>query len=383
VKAYELKTRLSLERSEKETLAAFAISSPESGGRTHTESEHAYRTCFQRDRDRIIHCSAFRRLDAKTQVFYDLSGDYYRTRLTHTLEVAQIARTLARTLAVNEDLAESVALAHDLGHSPYGHCGESVLDKLMAGQGGFEHNAQSLRVVEFLEHPYPDFRGLNLCYETLECMAKHESRYDRPELQSRFGDGQAPLEGQIADLADSIAYNSHDLDDALAYGLISEEDLSDIELYQQLKQDFEQHHPGAHRFARRLRCAKRLIDLLVNDVVQESLRRLRTQSPDNVSDIRRCKEKCVDLSKDCQRLLNQLADFLYEKVYKHPRVAQAQAEAQEQLEFLFNTFVDEPGKLPSRYQIRLQDQPLHRVICDYLAGMTDRFCKQAWLEFKG
>ena len=382
VNSFEPMNRESLEQAEKRTLTPYSISSSESRGRTHPESEHAYRTCFHRDRDRIIHCSAFRRLDAKTQVFYDSSGDYYRTRLTHTLEVAQIARTLARILAVNEDLAESVALAHDLGHSPYGHCGESVLDSLMADHGGFEHNAQSLRVVEFLEHPYPGFRGLNLSYETLECMAKHESRYDQPDMQSRFGEGQAPLEGQIADLADSIAYNSHDLDDALACGLIDEENLSDIELYQQLKQDFEQQHPEAHEFARRLRCAKRLIDLLVNDAVQESLGRLQKHLPKNVSDIRRCSEKCVDLSSAHLQQLNQLADFLYENVYQHPQVAQARREAQVQLEFLFKTFVADPGKLPSRYQLRLKEQPVHRTVCDYLAGMTDRYCRETYLEYR-
>jgi len=196
------------QQDEKQRLAVYAVFSADSASRRYPELEHPWRTCFQRDRDRVIHCSAFRRLDAKTQVFMDLSSDYYRTRLTHTIEVAQIARTMARILAVNEDLAESAALAHDLGHPPYGHCGESVLNELMADHGGFEHNRQSLRIVEYLEHPYPAFRGLNLTYETRLCLAKHQTNYDNPDELEEYGSGYAVLEGQIVDVADAVAYKS-------------------------------------------------------------------------------------------------------------------------------------------------------------------------------
>lgn len=373
-----LQTRQRLEQAEQQRFAPYAIFSSHSRGRVHCESQHPYRSCFQRDRDRVIHSSAFRRLEAKTQVFFDPSEDYPRTRLTHTIEVTQIARTLARILNVNEDLAETAALAHDLGHPPYGHCGETILDELMADHGGFEHNAQSLRVVTWLEHPYPQFRGLNLTYEVRDCLAKHESRYDRPDLTEDYGDGKASLEGQIADLADSIAYNSHDLDDALFYQLITEADVLEVPIYRQLKEKFEQDYPQAHQFARQLRCAKRLIDYFVSDVLQESHRRLEKDQPIDSDAVRHCPEKLVDLSDKGKKDLDELADFLYQRVYSHPQVARAQQQSRRELEFLFKWFSDDPKKLHKRYADRIDDQGLHRVICDYLAGMTDRFCHQLY-----
>ncbi len=369
-----LQSRESLEQAQDRDLAPYAVKATESKGRKFDEKEHDYRTCFQRDRDRVIHCSGFRRLDAKTQVFYDSKSDYTRTRLTHTIEVTQIARTLARILSLNEDLAETASLAHDLGHPPYGHCGEYVLDDLMEGHGGFEHNAQSLRVVEYLEHPYPEFRGLNLSYEVLECLAKHESRYDRPDLKDLYGTDQAPLEGQIADLADSIAYNSHDLDDALFFGLIDEEDLKDISLYQQFKSEFDKSYPDSNRYTRRLRCAKRLIDLLVSDTLEESNRLIGKYRPKTIENVRNCEIKLISLSEDAKQRLDQLSDFLYKKVYMHPDVAAATERAKKELGFLFNYFVDDPNHLPSRYESRVAEQGIHKVVCDYLAGMTDRYC---------
>ncbi len=382
MKETPLQTRQDLEASEQQRLAPFAVTCASSRGRTHDEAEHPLRTAFQRDRDRIIHSSAFRRLEAKTQVFVDRQEDYFRTRLTHTLEVAQIARTMARALAVNEDLAETVALAHDLGHPPYGHSGEAVLHRLMGGHGGFEHNAQSLRVVEYLEHPYPAFRGLNLSYETLECMAKHESRYDQPGLQDRFGRGQAPIEGQIADLADAIAYNSHDLDDALVSHIIKESDLQDIELYRKLRDEFQQRYPRTHEIARQIRCAKGLIDLLVTDALEEGTRRLQSHQPKSLDSVRAAPDKFICLSASVREGLDQLADFLMERVYHHPDVVASQKKAQGQIERLFDHFLREPGALPDRYRQRLDELGVHRVICDYIAGMTDRYCREHYEKYE-
>ncbi|MCH9023453.1 MAG: deoxyguanosinetriphosphate triphosphohydrolase, partial [Planctomycetes bacterium] len=360
----------------------YAVAAALSIGRRHHEPEHPYRTCFGRDRDRIIHSAAFRRLEAKTQVFFEPKNDHLRTRLTHTIEVAQIARAIARTLAVNEDLAEAAALAHDLGHPPYGHAGEAVLDSLMKDHGGFEHNAQSIRIVEQLEHPYPDFHGLNLSLETLECLAKHKSRYARGDPKADLPPGQAPLEGQIADLADSVAYNSHDLDDALTVNLITEEDLESITLYQILKDDFLTRHPDAHRYAGTLRCAKGLIDLLVSDILESTAWRLARISPENLDDIRSAPGVIVDLSDERKTQLKQLAELLNQKVYCHPRVVQAKHRSERELTFLFESYLKDPSKLPDRFQLRLDEQGPHRVICDYLAGMTDRFCHQLTLKLK-
>ena len=373
-----LQNRQALEARERSFLASYAVLASASRGRRYDEDEHPRRTCFQRDRDRVIHSAAFRRLEAKTQVFLGEKSDYCRTRLTHTIEVAQIARTMARILAVNEDLAEAVALAHDLGHGPYGHCGEAVLNELMAGHGGFEHNRQSLRLVEYLEHPYPKFRGLNLTFETRWCLAKHETRYDHPEETAEYGPGWAPLEGQIADLADAIAYNSHDLDDALACGLIEESDLADVVLYETARQSFERDFPATHRFARQLRCAKAIIDILITDAVEETGRRLQELKPRDVADVCQAEEKVVALSGRAAQQLAQLEEFLMERVYHHRQVVDDVRRAETQLRALFGAYLENPSLLPERYRQRFDEQGVHRVICDYLAGMTDRFCRQSY-----
>ena len=375
-----MQSRQLQEQGEISRLAVYAVRSAESRGRRIAEDEHPYRTCFQRDRDRIVHSAAFRRLEAKTQVFSDDSGDYYRTRLTHTIEVAQIARTMARILAANEDLAEAAALAHDLGHPPYGHCGEAVLNEQLAEHGGFEHNRQSLRLVEYLEHPYPSFRGLNLSYETRECLAKHTTNYDRPEQLAEYGPGQAPLEGQIADLADSIAYDSHDLDDALAAGLIEEGDLADIELYQTARMEVDRQFPGAHRFARSLRSAKGLIDRLVVDALEQTARRLERAGPKDIEQIRQSPEKMVSLSAERAEQLARLERFLAERVYHHPQIERANRRVAGQLQGLFGRYLAEPSLLPKRYRDRIDEQGDRRVVCDYIAGMTDRFCRRQWQE---
>jgi len=369
-----LLTRLDQEARELERLAPYALASARTAGRRHPEPEHPFRTCFQRDRDRIIHCAAFRRLEAKTQVFLGDRGDYARTRLTHTMEVAQIARTLCRILSLNEDLAEAVALAHDLGHPPYGHCGEALLNELLAGCGGFEHNRHALRLVEYLEHPYPLFRGLNLAWETRCCLAKHRTRYDQPAPAEEYGPGPPPLEGQLVDLADAIAYHSHDLDDALAAELIREDDLADVRLYQMIRRDVDARYPHAARQARQLRCAKGLIDWLVSDCLEETARRLARRRPDSSAAVCRLDEPLAGLSPQAQTLRTELQDFLERRVYRHPCLLEAQQQARRELTALFQIYARRPELLPPRYRQRLDEQGLEPVVGDYLAGMTDRFC---------
>lgn len=378
-----LVTRKKYQELEKERLASYAVLSCDEPGRKYSEPEHEYRTCFQRDRDRILHCASFRRLEAKTQVFGDGTGrDYFRTRLTHSIEVAQIARTLARALGANEDLTEAACLAHDLGHPPYGHCGEAVLDKLMARHGGFEHNSQSLRVVDYLEHPYPAFRGLNLCYETRYCLARHETRYDCPEQKNEFGEGFGSMEAQIANLADSIAYDSHDLDDSLAAGLIKEEDLHDIEIYGEVKGIIKELYPEAHQIARQLRCAKAIIDIMVSDTLTESEKKLREIRPASLADIKNASEKVVVISENRKRQMKELENFLLEKVYNHPVISQARFRAGEEIGLLFSEYIRHPELMPKRFRDRLENMPIERVVCDYISGMTDRYCKENYRKVK-
>ncbi len=375
-------TRKQYQEFEKARMAEYAVFSSDDPGRKFSEPEHEYRCCFQRDRDRILHSASFRRLEAKTQVFGDTSQDYFRTRLTHSFEVSQIARTLARALGVNEDLTEAASLAHDLGHPPYGHCGEAVLDELMCGHGGFEHNSQSLRVVDYLEHPYPNYRGLNLCFETRYCLAKHETRYDTPEHTAEFGDGKGSLEGQIADLADSIAYDSHDLDDSLAAGLIKEEDLHDIRIYKDVKNIVQELYPSAHKYARQLRCAKAIIDIMVSDTLIVAEKKLKVLNPKCVSDIKNADSKIIALSPYRQEQMKELETFLYERVYNHPVIAQTRSHAKEEIGFLFEKYNKHPELMPKRFKSRLDDTARERVVCDYISGMTDRYCKETYRKVK-
>ncbi|MBN2843593.1 MAG: deoxyguanosinetriphosphate triphosphohydrolase [Sedimentisphaerales bacterium] len=378
-----LVTRIKYQQAEKDRLAPYAVLSSDDPGRKFPEPEHEYRTCFQRDRDRVLHCASFRRLEAKTQVFGDGTGrDYFRTRLTHSMEVSQIARTLARALGVNEDLTEATCLAHDLGHPPYGHCGEAVLNELMQGYGGFEHNSQSLRVVDYLEHPYPNFRGLNLCYETRYCLACHETRYDNPERKSEFGNGLGSVEGQIADLADSIAYDSHDLDDSLAAGLIAEEQLADIAIYRDVRAIVAELYPDAHQIARQLRCAKTIIDIMVNDALAESEKNLAQLKPLTIDDVKNASRKVVAISDYRRSQMKELENFLFEYVYKHPVIAQARSSASQEIGLLFDQYTKHPELMPRRFRDRLEELPLQRVVCDYISGMTDRYCKDNYRKIK-
>ena len=366
--------RVDLEKVEAAALAPYAARAAEAR-REHREPEHDLRTAFARDRDRIIHCAAFRRLEAKTQVFPSRKTDHQRTRLTHTFEVAQIARSLARALGLNVDLAEAIALAHDLGHPPFGHTGERALAELMAACGGFEHNRHSLRVVEVLEHPYPDFRGLNLTYEVREGLARHGTDYDAPPPDPRFAHPQPSLEARVVDLADPIAYNSHDLDDAMAAGLIDETMLDGVHLWRRLHTETRRRFPDAHAIAQRQRTVKALIDWSVHDVLKESAARIQKANPRGLDDVRNAPHRLADFSPAGKAAIEQLQSFMLQRVYRHPLMLERDEKVREQIGRLFEAFVRRPELMPNRWSARIADQGPHRVACDYIAGMTDRYAE--------
>ena len=352
--------------------APFAVSESNSRGRRHTEPAHPYRTAFERDRDRIIHCAAFRRLEGKTQVFTTGLNDHYRTRLTHSIEVAQIGRTLARNLGVNESLTEAICLAHDLGHAPFGHNGETILNDLMTAHGGFEHNRQALRIVDFIEHPYPDFAGLNLMYETRLGLRKHSSPYDHPESGIDWP-CRPTIEGQIADLADRIAYNCHDLEDGLRSRLLTYDQLAGLDLYQQVARREQLDRIDDH-VVRRTRLAKGMLDLLAVDAIETS------RSAISVSQITTWQQAAnqpltlVHLSISADAALRQLEAFLLNSMYLHPDLDQSARQARLWLQQLFETLTRRPDPMPTYYRTMIETEGLHRTICDYIAGMTDRFC---------
>jgi len=366
---------------EESLLAPQAMRSGQSRGRVHPELEHSFRLAFQRDRDRIIHSTAFRRLEYKTQVFVNHEGDYYRTRLTHTMEAAQITRTIAKALRLNEDLAEAVALAHDLGHTPFGHAGERVLNALMAGHGGFEHNAQSLRIVDQLEERYPDFRGLNLSWEVREGIVKHSPPYAKP-LAAHFEPEAAPcLEAQIVDHADEIAYNSHDIDDGLKSGLLDVEQLEAVTIWRTVHDEVRRLCPHASERVWRYQGIRRLIDILVTDLIEHVERQLRGHAIQSLGDVRAFGHPLVGFSPgiDAQRL--ELKAFLMQNLYRHYRVVRMAVKAERVMTELFNTYMHEPTQLPPHVLARhdREGEPVARVISDYIAGMTDRFALE---EFK-
>jgi dGTPase len=365
-------TREQLEQTEENTLAPYGMRSRNSHGRVFVEDEHPYRTAYQRDRDRIIHTTAFRRLEYKTQVFVNTEGDYYRTRLTHTLEVAQIGRTLARALGANEDLAEAVCLVHDIGHPPFGHSGERALDMLMKEHGGFDHNQQSLRVVEILERRYPDFPGLNLTYEVLEGIVKHETEYDVSSAQRFAPDRRGLLEAQIANAADEIAYNAHDLDDGLRAGLIAPSDLNGLELWDRVKHSVGWDGRDFNELWRH-RLIRRLIGSEVTDVITATEDRIAAVGVKSIEDIQRLDHNLIGFSAAQKQLNRGLKDFLYKRMYCHTRVVRMQMKADRLLGELFEAYVTEPRQLPASAQQRIESEGLHRAVCDYLAGMTDRF----------
>ena len=356
------KTREEIEAIERAMLAPFAQKSGESRGRKYPEQSHAYRTEFQRDRARIIHSRAFRRLEYKTQVFLNGTGDHLRTRLTHSIEVASISRTIARALSVNEDLAEAIALAHDLGHTPFGHSGEQILNECMRDHGGFEHNKQSLRVVELLENAYPDFPGLNLTFEVREGLQK-----------DRHSGGFPTLEAQIADLADEITYYSHDLDDAIDFEILTPAQLDENEVWKRSQQHVLAHYPDAREPELHKLIIRNIIDVQVQDVVTTSAAAISAAKPQSVNEVRQHSTKLIHYSDGLRKANQALRKFLYANVYYHPRVAEVNQRACQMLKQVFESYVADPKQLGEVATSRLEQEGLHRTVCDYVAGMTDRY----------
>ncbi len=366
------RSREEMEAAERFTLAPFAQKSGDSRGRKYRESSHAYRTEFQRDRARIIHSRAFRRLEYKTQVFLNGTGDHLRTRLTHSIEVASISRTIARSLSLNEDLAETIALAHDLGHSPFGHSGEEMLAECMREHGGFEHNRQSLRVVELLENAYPDFAGLNLTFEVREGLRKRQAFYDPPTPEEEKY--RCPsLEAQIANLADEITYYSHDLDDALDFEILSGPQLAEDAVWQRSHRAVLRRYPEAREPELHKLIIRDIIDVEVHDVVTTSAQSIVDIGVQSADEVRKQQSPLIRYSDDLLEANRELRRFLYQNVYYHPRVAEVNRRACEMLRKVFEAYVLHPDRLGEGATKRIDKEGLHRTVCDYIAGMTDRY----------
>lgn len=365
--------RVELEQREQDLLAPYAVKSVQAGGRVYPEDEHPFRLAFQRDRDRIVHSTAFRRLEYKTQVFVNHEGDHYRTRLTHTLEVAQIARTIARSLRLNEDLTEAIALAHDLGHPPFGHAGERAMNEMMQPYGGFEHNQQSLRIVEVLEERYPEFPGLNLTWETRDGLKKHQPRF-LPAADPHHAILVGPsLEAQIADYADEIAYNNHDIDDGLSSQMIQLEALREVPLWEEHFRGVERQFPHAPRKVQWRQTVRAIINSLVLDLCEETLTRLHAARVSSVDMVRQSAERLVGFSSTVERKNHDLKLFLLEHLYRHYRVVRMAEKARRIIHDLFQAYMHSPKQMPPSFYGRVATEGAPRVVCDYIAGMTDRY----------
>jgi dGTPase len=373
--------RKDLEKNESRLLAPYAQKSSQSRGRQYPEKEHPYRLCYQRDRDRIIYSTAFRRLEYKTQVFVNHEGDYYRTRLTHTLEVAQIAKSIARALRLNEDLVEAISLAHDLGHTPFGHSGEDALNNLMEGQGGFEHNAQGLRVVDLLEERYPGFPGLNLTHEVRDGIIKHSTKYDHPKGVKSDPASSAILEIQVVDIADEIAYDNHDLDDGITSGLLKDEQLKDFKLWHDKERAIRKRCPKISNDVRKYQIIKSLIDDQVTDLLKETEANIRRYKIRSAKDVLKTPGRIVSFSKNMQEVRKPMRSFLEKNLYQHYRVVRMASKAYRFVTSLFNVYLGQPEQLPPTSQKRLKTEGKHRVICDYIAGMTDRYALDEYKKF--
>lgn len=366
-------TRQQLEELEDQNLAPYGVRSRNSKDRQFPEDEPDYRTVFQRDRDRILHTTAFRRLEYKTQVFINYEGDYYRTRLTHTLEVAQIGRSVARALGANEDLVETICLAHDLGHPPFGHSGERTLARMMMDHGGFNHNHHSFRIVTQLEKRYPEFDGLNLTWEVLEGIVKHETDYDIADAAEFDPDLRGHLEAQIANVADELAYTAHDLDDGLRSGMLTPEQLAGVSLWEVINESIGRRRSDTLDDLSRHRLIRRLIGIEVNDLIQSIDRMIRRSGIRNGEELQKLPYNVVGFSEDMHRRNRELKDFLFKNLYNHYRVVRMSVKADRILEDLFQAYVQEPAILPDQVQALIEKKGLEETICDYIAGMTDRF----------
>jgi len=361
--------------SERPDLAMFACKSNASQGRRYPENSDDPRPAFERDRDRIIHCAAFRRLEYKTQVFLNHEGDYYRTRLTHSLEVAQIGKAIARRLHLNEDLTEALALAHDLGHTPFGHTGEEVLNQLMQGFGGFEHNYQSFRVVDQLEERYPDFDGLNLSWEVREGILKHSSPHDVPStVLDEFLPGIVPsIEAQIINYADEIAYNNHDIDDGLKSGYLTLEKLKGVELWGRMMGRVKERYPSIDDKRLVARTVSSLIGMQITDICETTWSNIQRHGIGSLDDLRRVNRVVVHFSPQVEEENLALKRFLKEKLYRHHKVDKMRVKAEHVLSRLFETYVKRPNLLSPKYRRRIEQNGVERTVADYLAGMTDRY----------
>jgi dGTPase len=379
-------------------LAPFACQPDASRGRLWPERLSSFRSPYQRDRDRIIHSSAFRRLKHKTQVFVEHEGDYYRTRLTHTIEVAQVARTIAGVLGLNTDLAEAVALAHDLGHTPFGHTGEDAMERLMAPYGGFDHNAQALRIVTRLERHYADFDGLNLSWETLEGIAKHNGPVTGPNADAKHAgplpyalaevndqwdlelDTHASAEAQVAAIADDVAYSHHDLHDGLRSGLFTEDDLMELPVTGPAFEEVDRLYPDLEKMRRRHEALRRVFGRMVEDVIAVAQNRLTSAQPQSVDDIRHMGTTVIRFSKPLYQELKAVRSFLFHRMYRAPSVMEVRAEVTRMVDELFPLFLEKPDLLPPEWQdgvaAATDETLLARVVADYVAGMTDRFAIQ-------
>jgi len=372
-------TRKEIEDIESKSLAPYAMKSRESRGRVHKEEEHPYRTCYQRDRDRVIHSTAFRRLEYKTQVFVNHEGDYYRTRLTHTLEVAQIAVSIARNLGLNPDLTEAIALAHDIGHPPFGHSGEQELHELMKDHGGFDHNIQGLRVVDILEERYPDFKGLNLSWEVREGINKHSTPYDKSGGLPQLEPEKSPtLEAQIVDLADEIAYDNHDLDDGLTSGLIKEEDISGIPLWKKMRARISERYPSMDDHIMKYQMVRSLINEEVTDLINESEKRIKSFGICSCESARSRPERTIAFSDGLLEERKPLKKFLYDNLYMHHKVVRMADKSRRFLRELFNYYISNPSRLPAAAVP--EDSGRYRTVCDYIAGMTDRYALDEYIK---
>ena len=365
-------TRFDLEKLESNTLAPFAVKSGESQGRQYPEEEHQYRTRFQRDRDRIIHTSAFRRLEYKTQVFVYHEGDYYRTRLTHSLEVAQIARSICKSLQLNEDLAESVALSHDLGHPPFGHTGQDVLNRLMKDHGGFEHNKQSLRILKLLEKRYPEFDGLNLTWDVLEGICKHTTDEENP-ITSAEGVKYPSLEAQIADFADGIAYNAHDLDDGITSNLLDLDQLRKVALWKENEDRFDKKYSGLDFKLKKYQVVRSIINELTTDLRDATSKNIEDHKVTSVDEVRRAPVRIATFGKEVAEKNKELKKFLHKNMYSHRKVLRMEFKAGLTLDGIFAAYTKMPGLLPESVLKNEAHGTLERRMCDYVSGMTDRY----------
>lgn len=381
-------TREQREAIESNSLAPYAVKSRDSRGRQFPEPEDAHRLRFERDRDRVIHTTAFRRLEYKTQVFVNYEGDYYRTRLTHTLEVAQVGRSIAQALGANEPLVEAICLAHDLGHPPFGHSGEDALDRLMADHGGFNHNLQTYRILTELEERYPKWRGLNLCYETLEGVVKHETKHDRSAELGYDPAKRGSLEAQIADLSDELAYNAHDLDDGLCAGILELEQLDELAIWTRVKDLLPKdtlknaRNSGTQRQRgkdqMRIEGVRKLISIGINDAIDASSKRIAHEGTDSAAAIQSASANVAGYSPTIGEEQKELKAFLYENLYFNYRVTRMAFKAGQFIEQLFNAYTARPKQLPPEVYARIEEKGLHRTVTDYIAGMTDRFALQEY-----